>query len=356
MALDAGTFAGNFLQAMTAARQRAQEQADAKIEREAKLKLFELQMKREQQQQNQMDQADQARQQLFAQLAPPAAPMTAPNGLPDAQGPVGPGGPAAPTPTLTQLLADPKNALLLLQSGFLKGEDILKQDQSTQQRAMVEKLMGGGAGGGGGGPNGMQLQGVKIGPSGEIMPDFGLPQITSPQTVMTPNGPRLQTFDPRTGKPVADLGTPKPDTVTPDTAGRISGLKQAQQIATDVMGKFITPDGQINRRLVLTSFGRVPGTEGRKVRDDLSIAIDSVLRARTGAGVNKEEMQQVVDQFLPSPLDSDAEIVNKGQRLQQFIGGTLDVVTLPPGVQKRLGAPSGGGKALTYDPKTGTFK
>jgi hypothetical protein len=120
------------------------------------------------------------------------------------------------------------------------------------------------------------------------------------------------------------------------------------------MSKFITPEGKIDRKLVLTSFGRVPGTEGRKMRDDLSIAIDSVLRARTGAGVNKEEMKQVVDQFLPHPFDSDEEIINKGQRLTQFIGGALDTVTLPPSVQKRLQATSG--KALTYDPATGTFK
>lgn len=327
--------------AQTKERQRLSKQDED--ERKARVKLYEIQLEREKKQQAQMDQTDQARQQLFAQLQPSAAPTTAPNGITDAQGPVGTGGPAAPPPSLTQLLADPKNALLLLQSGFLKGDDILKQQQGVDQRAMLERILGPGAGSGGTGPGGMQLQGLKVGPSGELMPDFGLPQVTSPQTIQTPNGPRIQTFDPRSGKMVADLGAGKEDTVTPEVAGKISGLQQAQEIATNVMSKFIRPDGQIDRKLVLTSFGRVPGTEGRKIRDDLSIAIDSVLRARTGSGVNAEEMRQVVDQFLPHPFDSDAEIANKGQRLQQFIGGALDVVTLPPGVQKRVQAAPGAG-------------
>ncbi|HEY6225408.1 MAG TPA: hypothetical protein VIW26_16615 [Gemmatimonadales bacterium] len=338
--------------AQTQERQRLSKQDEE--ERKARVKLYEIQIAREKAAEAAGLQQQDALKQLFGQFQPSAAPAAPPNGIPGTAGPVA--APGGQTPSLTQLLADPKNAMLLLQSGLLKGEDLLKQGQGNAQRAMIEKLMGGGAGGTG--TNGMQLQGVKIGPSGEIMPDFGLPQVTSPQTVMGPNGPELATFDPRTGKRVASLGTPKPDTVTPDTAGRISGLQQAQEIATNVMSKFVIQgaDGapKVDRQLVLTAFGRVPGTEGRKIRDDLSIAIDSVLRARTGAGVNKEEMKQVVDQFLPHPFDSDAEIINKAQRLQQFIGGALDTVTLPPGVQKRIQGSSG--KALNYDPATGTFK
>src|ERR1043166_5885317 len=92
---DAGSFAGNFLQALTASRQNAQDRADAKVERDAKLKLFELQLKREQQQQTQIDQAQQARDQLTQMMSGgnAAAPAAPPNGIPGAQGPVA--GPAA---------------------------------------------------------------------------------------------------------------------------------------------------------------------------------------------------------------------------------------------------------------------
>lgn len=331
MAFDAGTFGGSFLSAFTQAQQSAQANKQEQEEKKARLKLYEIQLEREKTAQAAQQQQQAALGELFSKLqGAPAGPVTPPNGLPDAQGPVPGGAPAKPM-SLTELLADPSSAMLMLRSGMLKGEDLLKQEQGAATRKMMENLIGGA-----GGPSGMEMQGLKVGPSGEMMPDFGLPQVTSPQTVMGPGGLELATFNPRTGARTATLGAPKPDTVTPDTAGRISGLQQAQEIAQNVMTKFVSPDGKIDRKLVITSFGRVPGSEGRKIRDDLSIAIDSVLRARTGAGVNKEEMAQVVDQFLPHPFDSDEEIINKGLRLQQFIGGALDTVTLPPSVLKRM--------------------
>lgn len=339
-----------FLQgfAQTQERQRLLKQDED--EKKARVKLYEIQLEREKAANAAQLQQQDALKQVFQRLqgtSPAPMPTGDPNGVVGAQGPVGSGAPAAAAPpSLTALLADPQMAMLVLRSGLLKGDDLLKQENSTATRAMMEKLVGGA-----GSPAGMEMQGLKVGPAGEMMPDFGLPQVTSPQTVMGPNGPELATFNPRTGARTATLGTPKPDTVTPDTAGRISGLQQAQEIAQDVMSKFITPEGRIDRKLVITSFGRVPGTEGRKIRDDLSIAIDSVLRARTGAGVNKEEMAQVVDQFLPHPFDSDDEIVNKGTRLQQFIGGALDTVTLPPSVQKRMQKQAGGsgGKVVDFN-------
>lgn len=333
----ATNFLSGFLQGFGQMAERNKTLKQQDEERKARLKLYEIQLQREQAANASSQQQMDARSQLLGMLGGGGGPAAAPpNGIPDSQGPVAPQG-GAPM-SLTQLLADPKAAMLLLQSGFVKADDIIKQEQTTTNRAMLEKFLGGGGVGAGGNSPGMEMTGLKVGPSGELMPDFGLPQVTSPQTVMGPNGPELATFNPRSGARVATLGTPKPDTVTPDTAGRISGLKQAEEIAQTARDAFIRPDGSVNRQLILTSFGRIPKTEGRKIRDDLAIAVDSVLRARTGAGVNVEEMKQVVDQFLPSPLDGDAEVVNKMNRLQQFIGGALDTVTLPPSVQKRLGS------------------
>jgi hypothetical protein len=311
----APNFLSGFLQGFAQTQERQTLLKQNEEEKKARVKLYEIQLQREKSAQAADLQRQAALKQLFGGLQGGAAPSALPNGDPTAQGPVAtPGG--GTMPSLTEMLADPRSAMLLLQSGVLKGDDLLKQENTNATRAMMQKLVGGA-----GGPTGMEMQGLKVGPAGEMMPDFGLPQVTSPQTVMGPNGPELATFNPRSGARVATLGAPKPDTVSPETAGRISGLQQAQDIAQDVMSKFVTPDGKIDRKLVLTSFGRVPNTQGRKIRDDLSIAIDSVLRARTGAGVNQEEMKQVVDQFLPHPFDSDDEIMNKGQRLTQFIGG-----------------------------------
>jgi len=344
-------FGAGFLQAYTQGQQLRDQQDQNKKEMDAKLKLYEIQLQREQQQNAALANQQGAQKQLSDLLQ---GQPSMPNGL-VAPGLPGVSAQARPPMSLTDLLADPRTALTVLQSGFLKGEDVLKNDQQTKNRALLSTLMGGGQPGqaapaaGPGGASRMELTGVKVGPDGQIMPDFGLPQITT-QTIDTPAGPRIRTFNPRTGQTVADLGAGKPDQVTPDTAGRISGLIQAQQIGNDVKTKFLNPDGSVNRGTVLTSFVRAPGTEGRKVRDDLAIAIDSVLRARTGAGVNKEEMQQVLDQFLPHPLDSDAEIANKFNRLDQFIGGSLNAVTLPPSIQQRVKSQgAGGGRVVDFN-------
>lgn len=324
-----GNFAGNFFQAFTQARAAKAQREDDKKERDARVKLFEIQMKREQVAANQAEEQARAREQLFAQMAPqqvpnPVPPLIRAPGQPE----MVPGGKGM---GLTDLLADPQSAALLLRSGMIKPDDIMAQEGARANRAMVERLMGGG-----GAVGGMELTGVKIGPNGQLMPDFGLPQITSPQSVDTPEGPRLRTFNPRTGATVADLGAPKEEKRTPEEAGRISGLLQAQQIGTGVREKIIKPDGSVNRALVMTAFGKVPGSEGRTLRNDMGIAVDAVLRARTGAGVNAEELRQVVDQFMPSPLDSDAGIVSKMDRFDQFVNGALDVATLPPKIKKAL--------------------
>jgi hypothetical protein len=329
-------FLGGLLQGFAGAKERSKLADEEKKERQLKTKLFEIQLQREARAMKAEEQQTGARNQLFDKL----------QGVERMPGTgVGVMDPTAKAPSLTELLADPQSAMMLLQSGMVKGDDMLKQQQSVANREMLAKFMGGGAGGG------MELQGVKVGGEGQVMPDFGLPQVTSPQTVMGPNGPELATFNPRTGDRTATLGTPKPDTVAPETAGRISGLVQASEIAGQIKTQFIKEDGSIDRKLVMTSFANAPGTQGRNVRNDIGLAVDAVLRARTGAGVNVTEQKQVVEQFLPSPLDDDATIMNKMQRLDQFIAGTLDIATLPPAVRKRLekAQGEGGGKVIDFN-------
>jgi hypothetical protein len=184
------------------------------------------------------------------------------------------------------------------------------------------------------------------------MPDFALPQVTT-QTIDTPDGPRIQTFNPRTGAKMADLGAGKPDNVTPEQGGRISGLLQAQDIAKQLRGKFLNEDGSVNRTTVLTSFGNVPMSEGRTARQDFEMALDAVIRARSGSGLNNSEMPAVREQLMPTPLDDDAGVKNKLNRLEQFVNGSLDIISLPPRIKalidKREGSsPSGASKTIDY--------
>src|SRR5690606_11935326 len=130
-------------------------------------------------------------------------------------------GPTATLPgmTLLEMLSDPEGSMALLQSGMFG--DVSKMAGQQRQQQMMEQVLGGGA------PQGMELSGFGLSPSGEIMPDFRLPQVTT-QTVETPEGPRIRSFNVRTGEMVADLG-PVGQEVTVEEAGRIQGLFGAQQ-------------------------------------------------------------------------------------------------------------------------------
>jgi hypothetical protein len=348
----APNFLSGFFQGFAQTQERQKLMKQDEEERKARVKLYELQLDREKREQAKQQQQETALTQLFAKLqgtaSAPAAAQSPPNGIPGAQGPVvAPEGAAVKPMTLTEMLADPQTAMLMLRTGLVKGDDLLKREDNAANRAMMQNLVGGA-----GAPAGMEMQGLKIGPSGELMPDFGQPQVTSPQTVMGPNGPELATFFARSGARAATLGTPKPDTVAPEVAGRISGLVQGKEIAGQVRSAYIRPDGSIDNALVMSAWGNVPRTKGRKVRNDILIAVDSVLRARTGAGVNVKEQDDVVTQFMPGPLDSDEGKLAKLDRLDQFIDGTLDIATLPPALRKRLeDAPraGGGGKVIDFN-------
>lgn len=159
-------FLGGLLQGFAQTQQRNKEKEEEKKERDARVKLFEIQLQREQR-------AGQAEQrQLLAQQQV----MDKLRGMERMPGTgVGVMDPTAKTPTLTELLADPQSAMALLQSGMIKGDDILKQQESSANREMVQQLLGGGVGGASAG--GMELSDVKVSGRGQIMPTFSRPEI-----------------------------------------------------------------------------------------------------------------------------------------------------------------------------------
>lgn len=376
--------AGGFLKGFAAGRTRKEQRDLAQQEIKAKTKLYEIQIQREQQALLKDQQQNAAQGELLDTVAGSSALKASPNTrLLNPEGPK----------SLTDMLADPQSTLMLLQSGLLKGDDILKQQSDAKNLSLLERLLGGPGvidetGATGGGPQGsFEVSGVKLDASGRPMLDLsrrgevqrwmpsadgmfqvGYDRMGRPVTSV-PASPadRAKEDQPLTATELASFvdengNSPPPgttlrqaqaggfkaspgDKVAPDVAGRISGLVQGKQIYTALANDLILQDGSINRPLVLTAFAKVPGTKGRSIRNDIGIAVDAVLRARTGAGVNKEEMAQVIDQFMPSPLDSDEGIKLKLSRFQQFVDGTLDVATLPPRVRKALeasAAPSAG--------------
>lgn len=364
MAIDVGTFAGNFLQALTASRQRTQEQTEAKIERDAKLKLFELQLKREQQQGAMVDQQTAARGQLLQMLTgQSAAPTTAPNGVEGSQGPVAPvtGGPAK-MPSLTELLADQKAAALFLQSGMGDLKDVATLQNQAQMRGILQNITGGGPAGASGPalPGGMSVQGIKFDTSGNPMFDIGPTQVKTWQ--VSPDGRTKIGYDDQ-GRPVANIPASPADRAPED-----------KPLTPEELTKFRTPNGAMlppgTTLRQATALGAVPSAspgendkskallvknilDAEKTLGELPAGVDSgsvgnrVLGAtpatafatseayrkylaaadrwtqnyvfmKSGATAGPAEMKKTFETFFPQPGDSDEVKAQKQQaRLQE---------------------------------------
>lgn len=317
---------GNFLSAFSQSRLLRDKTKDQEDERKARTKLFEIQLKQAQDQQQGSDQ-------LRSMMSPQPVSL-------------GVGGVTQrPGMSLSQLLADPQGALALLQSGQLKDVAALDTAQRGQEMrdrmfGLVDSALGGESSGGG-----MQLSGFGLDSSGNMMPNFDLPQVTT-QTVQTPQGPRIQTLNVRDGSVVADLGAPQETNINTNEAGRIQGLFGAQELVKSLKSGFLKPDGSVNRQAVLTAFGPgLPYSAGRTLSSQFEDAADAIIRARTGATANVEEIQGIARQFKPNPLDNDATIKDKLARFERFSAGALDAVTLPPRLRElaeKAGAGLGG--------------
>lgn len=323
-----GEFAGNFLTAFqNAKRQKALDDQDAK-ERKAHLTLFELQLQREQDAQRAAQEQSDAQTQLFQRLQ--GTPQSGPPGNLVAL-------PGKPPQSLTDLLADPQGASLLLKSGLLKGEDLLRQNENNANRTFTQGIIDRAQGGGGGG---MELQGYDVGPNGMALPKFGLPAITT-QVVQTPNGPRIKSFNSRTGQEVANLGAPQEQPLNSSDAGRVTGINQGLIAANALESSLIKPDGSVDRTSLFTSFGNpfgggIPFTQGRTNASGFEDAKDAILRVTSGAGLSKQEGEGIALRFQPNLLDKDQTIVNKITRLKAFLNGSFEAAGIPPSIREKL--------------------
>lgn len=115
-------------------------------------------------------------------------------------------------------------------------------------------------------------------------------------------------------KSIYDLGQTKSEkplnaTQQKDKAGADSALRQIDKIEG-----MIKTDPHIVLKAVL------PGSPGaRQYQAAVSEAADIILRLRTGATANKEEIQQYVHDFFPQPFDSPATVAYKLKIRRQYL-------------------------------------
>jgi hypothetical protein len=87
-----------------------------------------------------------------------------------------------------------------------------------------------------------------------------------------------------------------------------------------VRNMVVNPDGSVNRGVLATGavpFGGLPFTSGRDLNSKILSTADTILRIRTGAAAPESEVERFAQAYRPSPLDSEATIKEKMDRLER---------------------------------------
>ena len=227
--------------------------------------------------------------------------------------------------------ANPKGQMLGLMSGQITPKDI----GLNQQRVQLMNMLNGVGLNGGGTSLGFTPESIAL---FKATRDPKLLDAIKPvqKVVQTDNGPRIKSLNPLTGQEIADLGPDKSDKITPEQAGRLTAATTAEQNAADVKAAIEKTSGLDRKILLSTMATAFPGTKGRELRFKMMDASDAVVRLRTGATANETELKQILEQFMPSPLDSDEGVQDKMNRFERFIGGAIDAVTIPPSLKRKI--------------------
>ena len=90
-----------------------------------------------------------------------------------------------------------------------------------------------------------------------------------------------------------------------------------------VRSSLVKPDGTVDRGQLATMSANFPFTQGRLERSRIYDAVEAKLRAESGAAVPETEVKRIAQRFIPLILDSDAQVVDKLNRLEQFLSGSL---------------------------------
>ena len=108
-------------------------------------------------------------------------------------------------------------------------------------------------------------------------------------------------------------------------AGKTQAVVDGLRFANDI-GQALFNGGSFNRGVAAQMMN--PFSDSRALYDKMANAIDAVTRARTGAALNKQEMDQYMDLFMPKPWDSEARAANRIEMLQSYFQGTLDLTQI----------------------------
>lgn len=109
---------------------------------------------------------------------------------------------------------------------------------------------------------------------------------------------------------------------SPGDAAKTQLIEQGKKEVAEFEKMLFDSDGGINRLLLAQMQFRLAGTDGRTAYTLLFDAMESKLRAESGAAVPKEEVERMANRFVPSLFDNDQTIKTKIRLLNEFLTGT----------------------------------
>lgn len=117
---------------------------------------------------------------------------------------------------------------------------------------------------------------------------------------------------------------------TPEQAGKVSMVKNAVEAMKEVKTALFDENGKVKSMVDLTNaYIGTPGTEGARIRNLLSNAVEAQLRSETGAAATKDEIDRMLKRFLPAPFDNADTKRQKVEQLTNLLGGTLEAEGVP---------------------------
>lgn len=380
-----GNFAAGFLQAFGAAKQHKKEQDLADQQKKALMDLYEVQLERGKAENAALLQQQNAQNQLYGQLQ-----------TGNAQ--------SGQKYSLADLLADPKNAPLVLRSGVLSGKDLLASSEQNQSQALLQQVLGGGgiseSGATGGAPTGQggtpyEISGIKLGPNGQPMFDLsrkgeintwkvapdgrtlmGINKMGQLVTTM-PASPadRAPEDRPLTPAELSSMRDPQGKMLRPGTTIRdaqamgattapapaeadkqksvlLDGMRAAQSTLDKLTGNVDTSSLK-DRTLEsnkITALKTSP--EYRKYKAAAKQWVQNYVFLKSGAQAGPAETQDSFEIYFPQPGDSQEVKDQKAIMRQQEMAN----MAAKYGNQGTPQLPAQGAPPLIYDPATGTFK
>jgi len=131
----------------------------------------------------------------------------------------------------------------------------------------------------------------------------------------TPTGKFVQ-FQPTI--PVAERPQVPPKAIAGEAAGRLTG---AQSAINDIQQarNIIFPKGTFDPIKVFTGKLQIPKSQGREARIRIRRALETKLRADTGATARQEEVDELMKAFAPALGDTSDFAMDKLNRLEQIM-------------------------------------